>query len=165
MYQLSRKYKQCGERFRVKCFAISHTNDVHWKYFYQPMHLSPNFTNFYHFLPPSIKIYYLPAVFTNFLSPFTIFYQLLLMFIPLFINEKWLYWFSLHLLKCTNPTILLEAMLKVSILWLFFFPCLVFVISTIPGYKSIMDDKFRIIIVEIVVIKSNIINVSINKIW
>ena len=29
LYQLSRKYKQCGERFRVKCFAISHTNDVH----------------------------------------------------------------------------------------------------------------------------------------
>ena len=64
---------------------------------------------------------------------------------------------SYHLLVCTNPTILLDAMLQAFILCLFLSIMLYVVQICYPKYD--MNKSFRIIFIKINIIKVNIIKI------
>ena len=66
-------------------------------------------------------------------------------FILLFINTLFLF---AHLLQCTNPMILLDAMLKTLIMYLFFLKCVLFFISIMTNQKSNVNNSFRIIFIK-----------------
>ena len=136
---------------KISRFPISFTADVYWKRLYE---LLLPCTKVYHFLPTFVlllptftRFYHFPPTFINFLT-----------FILLFIKQKW---FFLHLLTCTIPTVLLDAMLQALILCLshFYLPYVACIYFT-PSNKFHMNNSF---IVKIIIIRPNIIKIYSSK--
>ena len=96
---------------------VMHTKSIFTNF----CHLPLLFSNFYHFLPPSANFHYLPPSFAS-SQLYATFHQ-----------SKMVLFFFFHLLACNNPTILLDAMLHILILCLFFsyMFCVIYIYYTV----------------------------------
>ena len=135
----------------------------------------PCYPNFYQLLLPFAKFCQLSPLLNNFYTTFTNYYYflwpfanfyLILIFIVLFINQKWvlfLSFFYFHLLIYSNSSILLNATLLELMLCLsgFYMPWVVYIYQL--NHKSNMNNSFRIIIVKVNIVKVNIIKIYVNK--
>ena len=97
---------------------VMHTKSIFTNF----CHLPLLFSNFYHFLPPSANFHYLPPSFAS-SQLYATFHQ----------SKMVLFFFFFHLLACNNPTILLDAMLHILILCLFFsyMFCVIYIYYTV----------------------------------
>ena len=116
-----------------------------------------------------IKFCHLAPLFSNFILLFVVLSSACFYYLP-----PALYCFSsmkngsisfLHLLTCTNHTILLDVMLQALILCFSFFTCLVLLIFITPSHKSNLIYSYKIIAVKIIIIKINIAKVYTVKVY